>query len=734
MKSKFQTSLLAVPLLLAACAQPSATVPVVTQPPVATSPTLLGYIEVTAGKQDGTAPSVQWVEPTANGLRPLALAQVPLNLQLHGDQNVTWSFDDGKTRYLATTLDVRNLASTPQDTKNVYFLAMDTPQTIGDTAISSILNDDGQRIADLDVARHIFPTHGVIPPGQVQQPSADFVAFSEDEITQLKPAQGNVLFPWGFGVRHCLSVTCDKFNRTIPASDARNSYDAIVTFAFQAPVLSSAKTPDAVRAVYAVYKDVGANPRLSQSLQEQAAGTVAGLPSIPSGFFATKFPGSTLQGGGWLSNLRISGTPSNPTSLMLPPSTTTPTPPADPCPGASGTPVTCFSPVQIGGFSDALGVDAQGRILVAGTTVSNFNGQKTLSLSRYTADGKLDSSFGTGGTVTLTDQRADALIVTPDGRIIVVGGNSVLQFTTSGALDTTFGTGGIALTNLTASAVALSADNKIVVAGSTVRVNSDTTTSFDFAVARFTSAGKPDTTFGTGGQVVTHLAGYSAQATAVAVTGEGKVVITGLVDDPANGLTNPHQKFTVVRYTPAGSLDSSFGTNGVVFTSFGGTNEPSKDLALTATGGIIVLGTSDVTTLNSAVLAKYTSSGQLDTSFGTGGKTVLMQPTNFGLPSFYFTAANSLTLARDGKILVVGTNRYSLYFNDTNYMTGVVRFTPSGQVDTTFGTQGFIKPTVPNRNGPQGRSILETLNGKILVAGTYAGSSNNSGVLEEINP
>ena len=56
---------------------------------------------------------------------------------------------------------------TPQDTKNVYFMAVDTPQTIGDTAISAILNDDGQWITDLNVARHVFPTHDVIPPGKV---------------------------------------------------------------------------------------------------------------------------------------------------------------------------------------------------------------------------------------------------------------------------------------------------------------------------------------------------------------------------------------------------------------------------------------------------------------------------------------------------------------------------------------------------------------------------------------
>ncbi len=347
MKSTFRTVLL-LPLFLAACGQPTTTAPTVMPPVAATSPTLLGYVEVTAGKQTAAAQSVRWVKPTINGFAPLALAQVPLTLQLHGDQNVTWSFDNGKTRYLATTLDVRNTASNPQETKNVYFLAVDTPQTIGDTAISAVLNDDGQQTTDLEVARHLFPTHGVIPPGQVQQPSADFVAFSEDEIANLKPASGDVLFPWGFGVRHCLSATCDQFNRTIPASDAQNSYDAIVTFAFQAPVLTSAKTPDAVRAVYAVYKDVGANPRLSQSVQEQAAGTVAGLKAVPSGFWATKFPGSTLNGGGWLLNLRISGPASNPTSLMIPPSKPTPpTPPppppsTDPCPGASGTLVTCF--------------------------------------------------------------------------------------------------------------------------------------------------------------------------------------------------------------------------------------------------------------------------------------------------------------------------------------------------------------------------------------------------------
>ncbi|WP_407572607.1 hypothetical protein [Deinococcus altitudinis] len=746
MKFTSRTSLILLPLLIAACAQPGVTTPAATRN-AASSPALLGYVEITSGKVGPTDQSVRWVTPTADGFAPLTLTPSPSQLQLRGDKSVTWSFDDGKTRYLSTTLDVRNVVPNAQDTRNVYFLAVDTPQTIGDTAISAILNDDGKWISDLNVARRIFPTHDVIPPGKVQTTGADFVAFSEDEIQGLAPAAGGVLFPWGFGVRHCLDNglndnICSLFTRTVPASDARNSYDAIVTFSYQAPVRSSAQTPDAVKAVYAVYKDVGAQPRITQSIQEQGAGTVAGLATVPSGFYATKFPGNTLAVGGLLLNLRISGPASGATSTLLPLTTT---PPADPCPGASGTNTACFGNAgrvntSANNDRDATRLDAQGRILVAGSTVSNFNGQRTLTLSRYAPSGSLDTTFGTAGTVSqvLVDGGdVHALAIAADGKIVVVGDGVMLRYTSAGTLDTSFGTSGVVKTPLNALSVAVAADNKIVLAGYTTKANNDGTSFSSFALARYTAAGVSDGTFGNGGATTTTFGGSTAQATSIALTTDNKVVVTGQVTDRTS--TDPSRegsKFTLVRYTSAGTLDGSFGTGGKVSSSFGGISEISTALALTADGAILAVGDSYAASGGfTSVLAKYTSSGQLDGSFGAGGKTtVSVQGADVGLPSFSFRSANALNVTQDGKILVVGTANYSLYFNDINSMIGVVRFTPSGQLDRTFASNGVRKPTASERYGPRGTSVSETPTGKILVAGVYSSSVRGSIVLEEINP
>ena len=658
MKSTFRPVLL-LPMLLAACSQPTATAPVVTPPPiVATSPTLLGYVEVTAGKIGPSEQSVRWVTPTAEGFKPLALAQLPNSLQLYGDQNVTWSFDNGKTRYLATTLDVRNVASTPQDTKNVYFMAVDTPQTIGDTAISAVLNDDGQWISDLDVARHIFPTHDVIPPGKVLTIGADFVAFAESEIQGLVPSGGGVVLPWGFAVRHCLEngldYTCSLFNRTLPASDAQNSYDAIVTFSFQAPVLTSDKTPDAVKAVYAVYKDVGARPRITQSIQEQAAGTVAGLNTVPSGFDVTKFPGSKLTTGNLLTNLRISGTASNPTSTLLP---IVVPPPADPCSGASGTLVKCFGtngvvslpPIAQDSDSDVnirpFQFDSQGRILLAGRD-SNNDGV----IFRYTSTGILDPSFNGSGKVSLHLNTINAfteMAPLPDGKIIAI-----------------------------------------------FRSTQDWSAAYQYLLVRYTSSGQLDTSFGNGGKLLPQFSQGSAPPitanfiTQLNVASDGSIYV---LVDYSLGSSIIYPLSGMYHYLPNGTLDKSFGNGGKLASTFSWHN-----LLLDKNNNIVVVGIKD----SGVAFSRYTSKGVLDTTFGSGG-------ISKNGPLYYLQNLSNFKQLSNGKFITGG-------------LFGLTGYTAQGVLDTTFGINGLVAtkdlvPTGINLPGVELISFSVTPSGKILL-------------------
>ncbi|HYH64892.1 MAG TPA: delta-60 repeat domain-containing protein, partial [Urbifossiella sp.] len=152
--------------------------------------------------------------------------------------------------------------------------------------------------------------------------------------------------------------------------------------------------------------------------------------------------------------------------------------------------------------------------------------------------GDLDAAFGTGGVVTtsysplFTSGRGAAL--QPDGKVVVVGyangpnifESALTRYNADGSLDGTFGSGGKIVANLGGSdgltAVAVQPDGKIVVAGSS---NNGGNASYNFTVARYTSAGVLDTTFGTAATGIVVVAfGNSTSATALAIQPDGKIV------------------------------------------------------------------------------------------------------------------------------------------------------------------------------------------------------------------
>src|SRR5262249_28360316 len=142
--------------------------------------------------------------------------------------------------------------------------------------------------------------------------------------------------------------------------------------------------------------------------------------------------------------------------------------------------------------------------------------------------------------------------------------------------------------------------------------------------------------------------------------------------------------FAVIRFNTNGSLDTTFGTGGMVFTDFDGITDQAKAVMLTADGKIVVAGQVIRRTLLNGRLdfagVPYLSDGTLDATFGAGGKTT----TNVGGLSDFVNAA---AMQPDGKIIVVGR-----VFTDNgsgNADMGIVRFNANGGVDGTFGNNGI---------------------------------------------
>lgn len=288
----------------------------------------------------------------------------------------------------------------------------------------------------------------------------------------------------------------------------------------------------------------------------------------------------------------------------------------------------------------AIALQTDGKIVVSGSTF----------VARYSSKGVLDSSFGTGGIASLKDfffgTTPTGLLVQPDGKILLADG-ALVRFLSDGQFDTGFGNAGIARTaGYPATGLALLPNGKILVASSALG-----TSGF---ISQYDSNGGLDTTFGIDGQLAS-----PGTAAGLVLLGAGDFLAAGSLTNhsiqPFSGAVA--SGLTVSRYLGAGITDTSFGTNGGTVTYV--PNFPivaTSGLALQSTGDIVLLGTATQTSEPVFALARYTASGQLDTTFGTDGTVVTSFGTAQNPPS---VSANGLTIQSDGKIIAVGG--YSIF-------------------------------------------------------------------------
>lgn len=289
--------------------------------------------------------------------------------------------------------------------------------------------------------------------------------------------------------------------------------------------------------------------------------------------------------------------------------------------------------------------------------------------------GDLDPTFGSGGRV-ITDffgksDGARAVAIQPDGKIVAAGSvNSaetfgLARYNADGSLDSTFGSGGKVFTDLLvgtadAEAIAIQKDGKLVVGGTSFSLNVN-----DFVIARYNKDGSLDSTFGSGGVVTTDFFGSFDDLSDIAIQSDDKIVAAGQVD--TGGL---HFDFAVARYNVDGSLDSSFGSLGLVTTDLGSVVDSAQAVVIQGNNKIVLAGG----TAFDFALARYNADGSLDATFGSGGRVVT---DLFGLPEF----ANACALQADGRIVVAG-------FAFVDF--ALVRYNTDGSLDFTFGGTGKV--------------------------------------------
>ncbi len=359
--------------------------------------------------------------------------------------------------------------------------------------------------------------------------------------------------------------------------------------------------------------------------------------------------------------------------------------------------------------ANAVAVQKDGKIVAAGFAVNGYQtvqfGDEDFALVRYNADGSLDSSFGEGGKVfyhiKASKERANAVTVQPDGKIIAAGVSklnnfdsfALIRFNSDGSLDTSFGNQGVVITQIGYSqssiyALALQADGKIVTTG---------LAEFGFTLVRFNADGKRDQSFVNNGVVSLSPAIYSYSRTLV-IQPDGKIVVGG-------GATNrSYSDFAVTRFNENGTLDKRFGFMGRAIIPITASTDGVYALALQADGKIIAAGHSfDGNNYPKYTVARLTSGGRLDTSFGEGGKVVTPLSNNQDI--IYGVAVQP-----DGAIVAAGTS------NDGNqYRIGIVRYRPDGSLDPSFGDGG--KVVTPFQNSVTANALVLQADGKILTAG-----------------
>jgi uncharacterized delta-60 repeat protein len=380
---------------------------------------------------------------------------------------------------------------------------------------------------------------------------------------------------------------------------------------------------------------------------------------------------------------------------------------------------------------------------------------------------ELDTTFGNGGRV-ITDfgafDIAFGVAVQSDGKILVCGTTTttptdalVLRYLTNGDLDTTFGEGGQARISLgnyttTAYAITIHTDDKILIAGFTSDLDNDG----DMFLAKFNQDGSPDSSFGINGGRRIFSTGWDDKSWAIAVQPSGKIIVTGHQNE------NIAAFLTVFRFDAFGNLDNSFGTNGrftypnassgisigvksngdFVIAGQKPGDETSvvlyfmEDGSLSSSFGIngvaeldLILGPDKIERVWSSFFnadgtitlggnfygfsaARILSNGMLDPSFGVGGVANAVFPTN----EYVLVQGSSCIAQPDGKILVCG-----LLIDLTDDDFGIVRFDKSGNLDTSFGNEGWVATNMTGTQDWCYGSALQADN-KLLLGGYSLGN------------
>ncbi|MGH9136915.1 MAG: Ig-like domain-containing protein [Acidimicrobiales bacterium] len=213
--------------------------------------------------------------------------------------------------------------------------------------------------------------------------------------------------------------------------------------------------------------------------------------------------------------------------------------------------------------------------------------------------------------------------------------------------------------------------------------------------------GSLDLSFDGDGKVITPV-GSAGQGSAMAIQPDGRIVVAGFSEQGPTG-----RDFVVVRYNPDGSLDATWGGDGVVATPVGPgvDRDEAYAVALQPDGRIVVAGETWTGSITHAALARYNPDGTLDDTFGGDGTVVLSIGTR--------SVARAVRVLADGRIVVAGGA--TELAGGVGLWLAVAGLNPDGTLDAGFAGGGAVITTVGNQSVAHAMVIQP--DGSIVVAG-----------------
>ncbi|MBA4372884.1 MAG: hypothetical protein C0402_08465 [Thermodesulfovibrio sp.] len=365
-----------------------------------------------------------------------------------------------------------------------------------------------------------------------------------------------------------------------------------------------------------------------------------------------------------------------------------------------------------------------GKIIATGRTI--VSGYFRMLLVRFNADGTVDSDFGLGGFALTSNGEGYGIALQQDGKILVTGRQTlagatyifaVWRYNSNGTPDTDFGTNGLASDKVGSTGeesgirIVVQPDGRILAAGycsySSITIA---------IVLRYNSDGTYDSSFASGGLGTYGTYGdgtHSYYFSDIAIQSDGKLVLCGTVSTVSDSY------LFVLRYNSNGTLDTGFGSSGVVTYPGPGNNTLAAAIAIQSDGKIVVGGSSGD---NDVLLLRLNSNGSLDSGFGTAGAVLATDNS---------VRVQDIALQANGKIVVVGSTSQVVIHSAFS----VWRFNSNGSLDSGFGTGGLVRYNYTDLNLFEGaHAVLIQPDGKIVVAGEVGDGPGSTGGLMRLLP